>query len=73
MSNFSEYTSSLLCENIIDESLSQRSHKRLSRYDVLAMAVHMNRTELVNSSDYRGSFEDVTRNMYAVVQTGLDI
>lgn len=72
MGNFALYTSGLLCEGIVDDALAERSRKRLSRYDVIGMALNMNRLELVDSSNYRGSFEDVTRNMYPVVQTALD-
>lgn len=70
--NITEHHEVLLCEGIISESQAERSYKRITRADVLGIAVNMLRVPEVEVPAYTGTFTDITEPMQPMVQIGLD-
>ncbi len=70
--NIGEHQDALLCEGIISEAQTKRSYKRITRADVLGIAVNMLRVPEADVADYSGSFEDITEPMQPMIQIALD-
>lgn len=70
--NIREYQDGLLCEGIISEAQTARNHKRITRADVLNIAVSMLRVPTTAGDTYSGEFEDVTDAMKPMMQVALD-
>lgn len=70
--NIREYQDGLLCEGIISEAQTDRNTKRITRADVLSIAVNMLRVPTTEIKEYSGSFEDITEPMKPMVQVALD-
>ncbi len=71
-SNVVGYENDLVCEGIITQAQTKRSYKRITRGDVLGIAVNMLRVPMTDSTYYSGDFEDITEPMKPMIQTALD-
>lgn len=70
--NITDNQEALLCEGIISETQTERNNKRITRADVLSIAVNMLRVPNTEMTEYYGSFEDIAEPMKPMLQVALD-